>query len=159
MSKIVVGLLIGISLLTSNLYAQMPGGSMSPPDFNAEKAAGIFTYNLDQVIKKLKLTDQENQNKAKEALKRYNSKMDKLSLEHAYTFKELDDAFDKNIQRAMQRRDRSQMNGVKAQIQEIIPPIKMQVTAEETILNDSMLGILTEKQNQKWLKYQKQKKG
>jgi hypothetical protein len=79
--------------------------------------------------------------------------------EHASTFQELEGEFDRNVQIAMQRRDRSQMNGVKAKIQEVIPPIRMQVAAEEKILNDVMAMLLTEKQNDKWLKYQKQKKG
>jgi hypothetical protein len=35
----------------------------------------------------------------------------------------------------------------------------MQVAAEEKILNDVMAMMLTEKQNDKWLKYQKRKKG
>jgi hypothetical protein len=50
-----------------------------------------------------------------------------LSIEHASTFQELEDEFDRNVQIAMQRRDRSQMNGVKAKIQQVIPPIRMQV--------------------------------
>ena len=158
MSKTVIPLLICLGLLASNVYAQMPGGGMSPPDFKAEKAAGIFSYDLDQTISKLKLTDKESEHKAIAALKVYNTKMDELSFEHAATFKELDEAFDRNIQLAMQRRDRSQMNGVKAQIQAVIPPIRMQVMAEEKILNDTMEKILTEKQNKKWLKYQTRKK-
>jgi hypothetical protein len=69
------------------------------------------------------------------------------------------DEFDKNVQIAMQRRDRSQMDGVKAKIKQVIPPIRKQVVAEEKVLNDAMAMLLTEKQNVKWLKYQSQKKG
>jgi hypothetical protein len=51
------------------------------------------------------------------------------------------------------------MDGVKAKIQQLIPPIRKQILAEEQVLNEMMAGILTEKQNKKWLKYQSQKKG
>ena len=74
------------------------------------------------------------------------------------TFKELDAEFDRNVQIAMQNRDRSQMNGVKAKIKEIIPPIRKQVAVEEKVLNEEMALVLDDKQNEKWLKYQKRSK-
>lgn len=82
-----------------------------------------------------------------------------LSFEHAATFRALEETFDRNVQIAMQRRDRSQMDGVKATIQEVIPPIKMEVAAEEKILNETMATVLSEQQNRKWLNYQKRQKG
>jgi hypothetical protein len=133
--------------------------AQQPPDFNAKKAAGIFQYDIEKVMKSLKISDDTTKQKISEALMAYNNKMFDLSTEHASVFRELEDEFDRNVQIAMQRRDRSQMNGVKAKIKRIIPPIRMQVTAEEKILNDGMLMMLTEKQNMKWLKYQRRIKG
>jgi len=144
-------------MLISNLYAQMPG-NMSPPDFNAEKAAGIFEYDIEKVIKKLAIVDDSTKSKVAESLNQYNSKMYELSILHTATFQKLEADFDKNVQIAMRNRDRSQMNGVKAEIQRIIPPIRMQVLDEEKLLNAAMAGFLTEKQNKKWLKYQEGKK-
>ena len=144
-------------MLISNLYAQMPG-NMSPPDFNAEKAAGIFEYDIEKVIKKLAIVDDSTKSKVAESLNQYNSKMYELSILHTATFQKLEADFDKNVQIAMRNRDRSQMNGVKAEIQRIIPPIRMQVLDEEKLLNAAMAGFLTEKQNKKWLKYKEGKK-
>lgn len=155
MSRILIAFALSLSFIVSDATAQ---GRMTPPEFDAEKAAGIFIYDLDKVVKKLKITDEESQLKVAEHLKAYNTKMDELSFEHASTFQELEDTFDKNVQIAMQNRDRSQMNGVKAQIQSIIPPIRKQVVAEEQVLNEAMANILTEKQNKKWLKYQKRQR-
>jgi uncharacterized ubiquitin-like protein YukD len=132
--------------------------AQQPPDFNAEKAAGIFEYDIEEVIEKLNITNENTKQKVTKALNAYNKKMYDLSIEHSSTFKELDTEFDKNVQIAMQRRDRSQMNGVKAKIKQVIPPIRKQVVAEEKVLNDAMAMLLTEKQNVKWLKYQKRKK-
>lgn len=159
MSKVSIAMLFSLSLFITNAYSQMPGGSTTPPDFNAAKAAGIIIYDFDDVVNKLKVKDEGDQKKIAEALKIYNTKIDKLSFTHAFTFKELEDEFDRNVKIAMQNRDRSQMNGVRAKIQETIPPIKKVVTAEEEQLNEAMAKILTEKQNGKWLKYQKRKKG
>jgi hypothetical protein len=46
------------------------------------------------------------------------------------------------------------MNGVKAEIQRIIPPIRMQVQEEEKLLNDVMANYINEKTYKKWLRYQ-----
>jgi hypothetical protein len=150
-------IILSLGMLISNLYAQMPG-NMSPPDFNAEKAAGIFEYDIEKVIKKLAIVDDSTKSKVAESLNQYNSKMYELSILHTATFQKLEADFDKNVQIAMRNRDRSQMNGVKAEIQRIIPPIRMQVLDEEKLLNAAMAGFLTEKQNKKWLKYQEGKK-
>jgi len=51
------------------------------------------------------------------------------------------------------------MNGVKEEIQRVIPPIRMEVMAEEKVLNESLAEMLSIKQNDRWLKYQKRIKG
>jgi hypothetical protein len=70
------------------LYVKL--NAQQPPDFNAEKAAGIFEYDIDEVIKKLKISDESDKRQLTEALKIYNGKMFDLSIEHASTFKELE---------------------------------------------------------------------
>jgi hypothetical protein len=82
-------------------------------------------------------------------LNQYNSKMYELSILHAATFQKLEADFDRNVQIAMRNRDRSQMNGVKAEIQRIIPPIRMQVQNEEKLLNDAMAGLPNREAKQK----------
>jgi LytS/YehU family sensor histidine kinase len=150
-------IILSLGILMSNLYAQMPG-NMTPPDFNAEKAAGIFQYDIEKVIKKLKIIDDYTKSKVTESLNHYNSKMYELSILHAATFQKLEADFDRNVQIAMRNRDRNQMNGVKAEIQRIIPPIRLQVQNEEKFLNNAMADFLTVKQNKKWLRYQNGKK-
>lgn len=151
--KIKILLVAILGLCMSGIKAQQP------PDFDAEKAAGIFEYDVERVIRKLKISDDSTKQKVSAALHSYNNKMLDLSFEHAATFRALEETFDRNVQIAMQRRDRSQMDGVKATIQEVIPPIKMEVAAEEKILNETMATVLSEQQNRKWLNYQKRQKG
>lgn len=158
MTKSTFLILLSTMLIHCNSFGQMTGGGMQVPDFDAEKAAGIISYNPDKVVKKLKLSDESKKNTVARFIKDYNTKIDALSIENAATFKYLEDEFDKNIKIAMQNRDRSQMDGIKAKITTTIPPIRKQVLEYEKVLNDSLAEILTEKQNEKWLKYQKQKK-
>jgi hypothetical protein len=53
--KIQILLVAILGLCVSELHAQVP------PDFNAKKAAGLITYELDEVIAKLKIEDLESQ--------------------------------------------------------------------------------------------------
>ena len=105
------------------------------------------------------MKDEVSRQKVETALRAYNSKMDTLSAKYAPIFEELENTFDRNVQIAMQNRDRSQMSGIISQIREIIPPIKLQVGQEEKILNETMAEVLSEKQKEKWLKYQRRKRG
>jgi hypothetical protein len=146
-------IILSLGILMSNLYAQMPG-NMSQPDFNAEKAAGIFQYDIVKVTEKLKIIDDSTMAKVTKSLNDYNSRMSELSILHGETFKKIEAEFDRNIQIAISNRDRSKMDGVKAEIQRIIPPIRKQVQEYEVLLNSKMANYLTESQNKKWLRYQ-----
>jgi hypothetical protein len=152
--SMVITMILYLSVLEVN--AQL--GNLNPPDFNAEKAAGIFQYDIEKVTKKLKIIDDSLLVKVSKSLNDYNNKMDSLSLLHAATFQKLEAEFDKNIQIAMSNRDRNQMDSIKAKIQRIIPPIRKQVQEYEEMLNDKMVIYLTESQNKKWLGYQNGKK-
>jgi hypothetical protein len=132
--------------------------AQQPPDFEAEKAAGIFTYDIDKVIQKLKIKDKDIKQSISSAIHEYNAKMYQLSIDHAATFSELDAYFDRQVKLAMQYRDKSQMDGVKADIQKTIPPIRREVMKHEQVLNALMESVLDEKQLKKWLNYQKSSK-
>ena len=150
-------LLLTLTCLLFNFSA--PGqGRTQPPDFDAERAAGIFSYDSDKVIKKLKISDSLTELKVSNALHNYNLRMEELSLNNASTFYQLEELFDSQVKIAMQRRDRNVMNGVKSEIQQVIPPIRKEVYAEEQVLNDTLSTYLTSDQNKKWLKYQSGKK-
>ncbi|MEL6132254.1 MAG: hypothetical protein AAFR59_02690 [Bacteroidota bacterium] len=159
MPKLILSLFLAFSLFTPRLQAQSPSGGMTPPEFDGKKAAGIYTYKVEKVLRKLKVKDEVSRQKVEAALNAYNSKMDTLSAEYAPIFEELENTFDRNVQIAMQNRDRSQMSGIISQIREVIPPIKLQVGKEEKNLNEVMGEVLSEKQKEKWLKYQRSKRG
>ncbi|SEJ66101.1 hypothetical protein SAMN05192553_107140 [Cyclobacterium xiamenense] len=147
-----------IFLLTLSLYGNTIFAQMSPPDFDAAEAAGLIKYDSESVIKKLKIQEDSIIILVSKHIQTYNQEMDNLIFIYGNTLKELENEFDRNVKIAFQNRDRSQMDGVKAKIKQTIPPIRYEVNEFEKTLNESLAQILTEKENNKWLKYQKSKK-
>ena len=135
----------------------MPGSRNSPPKLNAIKKARIVTYDTEKVIKKLKIKENSIAEETSTHFQTYNLEMENLLSLHSATLVDLDKEFDKNVKIAIQNRDRSQMSGVKKKIRQTIPPIRNEVNEHEKVLNEALESILTEKQNKKWLKYQKRK--
>lgn len=147
-----------ILLFTAVFFANTSFAQMSPPDFNAVEAAGLIKYDSDKVIKKLKIQKDSVKTLVSKYIQTYNQEIDNLIFIHGNTLKELENEFDRNVKIAFQNRDRSQMDGVKAKIKQTIPPIRYEVNEFEKALNERLAQILTEKENKKWLKYQKSKK-
>ncbi len=108
------------------------------------------------MIKKLKITKESTTKEIVKQLQDYNAKMDELLVIHSKTLEDLKIEFSKNIQIAIQNRDRTQMSEVRNMLKEIIPPIRQEADEYKKVLNKSLESILSEKQNKKWLKYQKQ---
>ncbi len=144
-----------ILLFTLGIFGNPLFAQMSSPDFNAVEAAGLIKYDSDKVIRKLKIQEDSIKTELSEYIQAYNQEMDNLLLIHGNTFVELENEFDRNVKIAFQNRDRSQMDGVKAKIKQIIPPVRYEVNEFEKALNESLAQILTEKENKKWLRYQK----
>ncbi len=155
MSKLVIALFFVFSISSLASQAQNPRGGMAPPEFDAEEAAGLISFDIDEVIKKLKVSETGDKRRVAEALSAYNVKVYELSVTHGATLQNLEAEFDENVKIAMQNRDRSRMNGVRERIKLIIPPIRKEVMAAENVLNQSMATILDDKQNKSWLKYQR----
>ncbi|MEO1253355.1 MAG: hypothetical protein AAFY41_00535 [Bacteroidota bacterium] len=149
-----IKLILSISMLASTFILT----AQQIPDFDAEKAAGIVTYDTEKVIKKLKVEDLKAKQSIAKSIEQYNMKMYELSDTHAATFQELNAYFERQVQVAIRNRDRSQMDGFKTKVKETIPPIKKEVIVHENALNESMQSLLDDKQFNKWMKYQKSQK-
>ncbi|MHB0753858.1 hypothetical protein [Polaribacter sp. M15] len=145
--KIQILLVVFFGLTTLKIEAQQP------PNFNALKRAGIEKYDSEKINKKLKVTEEKLKGQITRHIQIYNQEMDNLLLLHSDTLKDLENEFDRNVRIAMQNRDPSQMDGVKAKIEKIIPPIRLDVQKFKKHLNIELNKILNEKQYKKWLKY------
>lgn len=161
-------ILILITFLTYNLFSQPPGGGgrrqqgQSPQSnqtqkefkFNASEMAGIFYYDINEVIKKTKVKGENNQFLVSKELKNYNFKVKEISFLNSKIFTDLDEVANSISNRG----DMEARKKMRRKVDELIRPIRDEVHQMEKELNDNLEKILSEKQFKKWLKYQKKQK-
>ncbi len=151
---------IAILFLSVNFYAQSPRGNkgnkqqnQKPKEFKASEAAGLFYYDIDKIIKKLKVKDDEAKQKITKAIRNYNFQIKKIALLNSTKFNDLN-----LIMNSRQKGQENKDDNFREKIQEVIRPIRQEVHLEEEKLNEELETLLDVKRNKKWLKYQKKKK-
>ncbi|MEO9570411.1 MAG: hypothetical protein ABJH82_02385 [Polaribacter sp.] len=157
-----------ITFLTYTILAQPPGGggrrqqgtsaqsnqTQKPVKFNASNMAGIFYYDIEDVIKKTKVKEENNQFLVSKELKNYNFKVKEISFLNSKKFTDLDAV----VNSIPQGGDIEVIKKLRTKIDELIKPVREDIHEMEKVLNDNLSKILSEKQFKKWLKYQKKKK-
>lgn len=127
------------------------------PEFKATNTAGIFYYNADEAIEKLKVKKEDKKIKVIAALRDYNAKVKKVSFLNVFKFKELDllvNTANKNFS-SLQDDERRNLS---EKMQSVILPVRDSLVASEKTLNATLEKILSSKQQKKWLKYQRTQK-
>jgi len=164
MKKILIFLLV---LYNVSLFAQRRsrGGQnnnsnnnveqLKMPKFDAAKRASIFYYDIEEVIKKVigKKEKPILKDKIVKALKKYNDNVKETAFLNSKKFSDLD-----AIVNSMPRGSIGNRTGLRKRIDEVIRPIREQIYDNEKHLNKTLNELLSEKQNNKWLKYQIKKK-
>ena len=179
-------LILSAILLTISFYAQPPngGGNMRSPsqrgqnnaekprEFKASNAAGILYYDADKVVKRIKVKKPSLQSEIKLFLKEYNNKIKNIALLNSEKFEELNEEMKKY--KPSQNRNFSNQNygettddddetnnegvNIRKKVAKVIRPIKKEIRILERELNTNLEANLSEKQFEKWMKYQKSKK-
>ncbi|KGL62911.1 hypothetical protein [Polaribacter sp. Hel1_85] len=159
---------IVITFLSFNVFAQPPGGGgrrqqgQSPQSnqtqkevkFNASNMAGVFYYDIKEVIKKTKVKGDNNQFLVSKELKNYNFKVKEISFLNSKKFTDLDVV----VNSISKGGDMEARKNLRKKVDELIKPVRDDIHEIEKELNDNLEKILSEKQFKKWLKYQKKKK-
>lgn len=172
-------IIILVLFTSSCIYAQRGGGmgrgqqqnqNMQPgareiKEFKASDVAGIFYYDVKTAIKKIKVKDKELKNKVTKILRDYNFKIKEIAFLNTDNFKTIDVLMKSNSANNRNGRQQNSNNqqprevdSLRIKVREIIRPIKRNVHENEEVLNESLASILSEKQNKKWLKFQKSEK-
>lgn len=167
MKKIVVALVLFQSVI---LFAQGGRGGGRPPQggneqqerpkpekFVAKDAAGIFYYEEDKVVKKIKVKDADLEYKVVKSLKVYNNKIKEILFLNSEKLNSLDLIINSKQKLSNSGNENNSKNDIRSRVRDIIKPIRDEVRENERILNTSLKDILSEKQLKKWLKYQKKK--
>ena len=183
-------LLVLVCMLSfSFIYAQPGGGGQGGPpgggrsmsssqerpkmvEFNAAKVAGIFNYDDEAAIKKIKIKKKHKDLtlKVRKAIEKYNIRVNEIALLNKDNFDTLNVYVNAKMKAMQSSRQNSQTGGnsnmdrgddsdspMKASrelIKQKIDPAKKEVKVAEGKLNTHLESILSEKQYGKWLKYQ-----
>lgn len=146
-------------------------------EFKASEMAGIFNYDTDEAIKKIKLKkkNKELKLKVRRALVKYNNKVNEVALLNKDNFDTLN-VYMNGIMKANRpsRGEGNQMGGGQQSSRDNmgddsdnpmrkameltkvkLEPARKDVRHAEVNLNKKLESILSEKQNKKWLAYQK----
>lgn len=135
-------------------------------EFNASKVAGIFNYDDEAAIKKIKIKKKNNELvlNVRRAIEKYNNKVNEIALLNKDNFDTLNvyvnakmKAMRSSRSQSSSRMDRSdddQEDPDRAKIEAKIIPAKKAVKVAEVNLNKKLEAILSEKQYGKWIKYQ-----
>lgn len=172
-------LFLSCVLFSISFYAQPPGGrgnmrdfgqrgqnnKEKPREFKARKAAGIFYYDVDKVVKKIKIKREILQSNIKEYLREYNDKVKNIALLNSEKFEQLNELMKNNRPSRNQNSyennedetDESVVN-IRKKVGYVIRPVKKEIRTLELELNANMEAVLSEKQFAKWMKHQKLKK-
>lgn len=145
------------------------GNEREVKEFKASDIAGIFYYDVEKVIKKIKVKDEQTQNKVKKALKDYNFKIKEIAFLNSDKFNDLDEIMkmqkgknkrqgNRNNNNDLENPVTNQKEGIRSKVQKVIRPVREEIRQNEVILNETLTAFLSEKQNKKWLKYQKKQK-
>jgi len=122
--------------------------------FKASDVAGIFYYDTEKVVKKLKVKKEEKQSLITKALRNYNFKIKEILFLNSEKFSDLDVL----VNSMPKGKDNDARLELREKVEEIIRPIRDSVHENEKELNLILKDLLSEKQFKKWLKYQKNKK-
>ncbi|PQJ77975.1 hypothetical protein [Polaribacter porphyrae] len=171
-------LYLAIFLLNFSVYAQPPGGGggqrgerqnqqgqqdrEKPRVFKSAEVAGLFSYDVEKIIKKLKIKDETLETSVAKLLKDYNFEIKEITLLNADKFKDFDKLVNAEMQARRESGNQRTKNNTKGElrekIQEVLRPIRKEVREKEEKLNENLEAVLSKKQNKKWLKYQKKLK-
>ena len=126
------------------------------PNFDVDQYLGIVVYDIEKTAKKssVKLDSEEGKSFSK-ILTDYNSKIKQIRRINSFTLNSSKEMVE-NFQRAViKNRDYSNQVEVQKKLAEDLKPISETMKTEDQKLDVEIKKILSEKQYQKWLKFNK----
>lgn len=123
--------------------------------FNSRNFVGIFYYDKEEVLKKVKIKKLDKEGVVIKALKTYNKHIENLAFLENDQFNKTDKKVEETVIIAKQNKNFEAIKEMRQNIKKALKPIRQEIKREEKKLNDKMVAVLSDKQLKKWLKYQK----
>ncbi|MCL7752556.1 hypothetical protein [Polaribacter sp. Z022] len=126
------------------------------PDFPIEKYLGIVKYDIKKAAKKssIKLSSKEGKEFSK-ILTTYNKDIKDITRINSFLIKSTKQMVDNFQKSAMASGDFSNQAKIRKKMIENLLPLSTILKEEDTKLDKSIKGLLSEKQYKKWIKYNK----
>ncbi len=128
------------------------------PKFDASKFAGVFNYDIDKAIKKIKIKKKNEAlvTNVSSEIAKYNNAINEIALLNKENFDTLN-VYMNDVMKSIQASgDRSKMKDIRGLVREKLQPVIVSVMLEETKLNKSLKVLLDENQLRRWKSYQKE---
>jgi len=146
-------ILVVTLLISSILIAQRQNGQKAQT-FDASKVVGIFYYEEDKAIKKIKIKQKALKYSVKKAIISYNSKIKEISFLKNAELKGVTEL----VNATKKGTNREALLGFRARVNKVLSPIRASIQEVEKQLNKNLKEQLSKKQFKNWLKFQKKKK-
>tara|TARA_B100001059_G_C17792553_1_gene561038 strand:+ start:571 stop:1095 length:525 start_codon:yes stop_codon:yes gene_type:complete len=125
------------------------------PEFNVKQAIGLSIYDVDLVIKKLKLKESwDNYNKIVTVFNAFNRQQRELSRIHSFEFSEAKSKVETAQKEVLKSRDYSVLQKVYKEVSDGFVPITDQIKEREKKLDEDLEPLFSKKQFKKWKKLQ-----
>lgn len=125
---------------------------------NVKKMVGIISYDIDDVIKKLKIKKSEKKEFVEWAINQYNQKINELTIFNTDIFNSVKIYINQKTQEAQLSNDINIIKEAKIKVDETLQPLKDKIKKAKSTLNHGFEKNLNAKQYKSWLKYVKRKK-
>lgn len=154
---------------SSVLVAQGPGGqsprgtksamasqSKNIPEFKSATIAGIHSYDIPKVLKKLKIKETDSiAETVSNLITTYNLGLAQIGTKHKDLFEGLDIVVNLNIETAIKYKNRETLMTTLTMAMEKLNPVIIEVKQKDLELTNSLENVLNEAKYDKWVKYQK----
>jgi hypothetical protein len=126
------------------------------PNFEVEKYLGIVVYDIEKAAKKsgIKLTSPEGKQFSK-ILTDYNKDIKGITRINSFLLRSTKEMIENYQKSIMQSRDYSRQTEIMKQMNQNLEPISKTLKEEDKKLDASIKNLLSEKQYNKWIKYNK----
>ncbi|MCA0131806.1 hypothetical protein [Winogradskyella alexanderae] len=134
-------------------------GMREIPKFESLKLAGIFEYDTKKALKKLKLKKSDTVSLSViSKIENYNQKINQINSDNKDLFEGLDIVVNQNMETARASQNRELIRETMTMVRDKLSPVIEQVRGHEQNLNNQIKKLLSEEQNERWIKYQKAEK-
>lgn len=124
-----------------------------PPEFNVERAIGLTIYDIDLIIKKLKLKQSsENYKKIVTVFNAFNKQQRELNRIHSFSFSQAKKKIEAAQKDVMKSRNYVVLETAYKEVSEAFLPITDQIKEREEQLDKDLKPLFSKKEFKKWEK-------